>query len=686
VQVLAFFTNDGVPQPGLTPTVRIRDISDNSLVVTDQAASEVGDGWYKYDFVAYDSAEEYAIRFDGGAALADSDRYTSGTNDSFVDDIADGVWSECLADYTEGAGRNQQIQSFAGDVIIDSTTGVAGITFPTGTRGQPSNNLTDALTICDNNNIKRLRIRTDLIIEAAHDVSDMSIETRGLMGIEVTLESGCIADNVTFRYLNLQGVSNSNHTLLVENCSIFNLQNFTGVMQGVSFAQGSEMSIGSWAEIYNCRAGGEPGNEPEISIGDSILSIQQYRGNLKLTNKTGDNRTVASFLPGNVTIADTCIAGKIQILGIGEIEADNSGPGCQVDTDAVISRSSISEAVWDENLVEHIDDHTTGHALMHEAYNNTIFVDSINGSSGSVYPFGIRQHPVKNITDVLAVSANYDLSKVHIIGSLNIDSTADVSGFTFLSDRSLGNVVTVIAGAITNETYFENLTIGDSTMKGAVRYTTCVMGNIDNFDGGAKNSLLTGNLTITGTGANYLTDCDTYVTDATYKQINVGNNLLNIIRCRGNYELINYTGSAAVTVDLSAGHLKVASSCVSGMITVAGLVRLIDESGPGCRVIDGTLSEDGVADAVFEEQINEHLTAGSLGYVIDEVNEDLKRALGLLDENSSLDQQVYNDDHRLTSARKRTFTDSTKTVVLATYQITAAWADQELTSYTMVRV
>jgi len=95
---------------------------------------------------------------------------------------------------------------------------------------------------------------------------------------------------------------------------------------------------------------------------------------------------------------------------------------------------------------------------------------------------------------------------------------------------------------------------------------------------------------------------------------------------------------------------------------------------------------DDIADAVFEEQINEHLTAGSLGYVVDEVNGDLKRALGLLDENSSLDQQVYNTDHRLTSARKRIFTDSTKTTVLATYQITAVWSDQELTSYTMVRV
>jgi hypothetical protein len=457
LQILAFFTDAGSPKTGLIPIVRIRDISDNTLVITDSTSSEVGDGWYKYDFVAYDGTKEYAIRFDGGPTLTNSDRYTSGTNDSFVDDITNGVWSEDLSTYNNGAGKIQQEQLFHGEVIVDSTSGTSGITFPTGTRKQPSNNLTDALTICNNNNIAKLRLRSDLTIEAGHDISNKSFETRGIMGTTVTFEVGCTSQGATFRYLNLQGTLGGSCEILVENCSIFTLENFTGIMQGVSFAQGSELSIGSWAEIYNCRSGGEPGNEPEISIGNSILSIQQYRGNLKLTNKTGSNRTVASFLPGNVTIASTCVAGKIQILGIGEVEADDSGPGCLVDLDAVISRSSISEAVWDEELVNHINDKTTGHALLHESYDNTIFVDPINGTNGSVYPYGIRQHPVKSITDVLAVSANYNLSKVHVLGNLAINGF-DISGYTFISDRSLGNEVTVI-DSTTAETYFENLDI-----------------------------------------------------------------------------------------------------------------------------------------------------------------------------------------------------------------------------------
>jgi hypothetical protein len=667
LQVLAFFTDAGVPKTGLVPTVRIRDISDNTLVITDSTSSEVGDGWYKYDFIAYDSDKEYAIRFDGGPTLSDSDRYTSGTNDSFADDITNGVWSENLSTYDTGAGKMQQLQVFDSYIRIDTTAGYSGITFPIGTYKMPSNNLTDALTIAANNNIAQFRLRSDLTIEAGHDITDKSFETHGIMGTNLTFESGCAAQGAAFRYLNLQGTLSGVCEILVENCSILNLENFTGIMQGVSFAQGSEISIGTWAEIYNCRAGGEPGNEPEISIGNSILSIQQYRGNLKLTNKTGDNRTVASFLPGNVTIADTCVAGKIQILGIGEVEADDSGPGCQVDLDAVISRTSISESVWDEPLVNHVDDQTTGHALLHESYDNTIFVDPINGTNGSVYPFGIRQHPVKNITDILAVSANYNLSKVHVLGSLTINGGEDISGFTFISDRSLGNIVTIIAGATTNGTYFENLTVS-GTMNGAVRYTTSVLGTINNFDGGAKNCLLTGNLNITGNGANYLTDCDTYVTDATLKQIDVGDKLLNIIRCRGNYEIINKTSSSIVTIDLFAGHIKIASSCVSGIITVSGLVRLIDESSAGCYVIDGTMSEAGTATEILDRDITLHSTENSLGLSI-------QKTLGLLHENIFIDNSTYDDSNNLISARVRIYSNAvsvgTTNNVIGSYAITS---------------
>lgn len=75
--ILAAITLRGEPQEGLAtlPTIRVRDLSDDSLVITDAEMSEVGDGWYKYNFTGYNAEVDYAIRIDAGATFPDADRY-----------------------------------------------------------------------------------------------------------------------------------------------------------------------------------------------------------------------------------------------------------------------------------------------------------------------------------------------------------------------------------------------------------------------------------------------------------------------------------------------------------------------------------------------------------------------------------------------------------------------------------
>jgi len=87
MNILAFFTSNGVPITGLTPTIRIRDVADNSLVVTDAVMPEVGDGNYKYDYTACDLHKDYAIRCDGGVVLPINERYTFGGNENYIEDI-----------------------------------------------------------------------------------------------------------------------------------------------------------------------------------------------------------------------------------------------------------------------------------------------------------------------------------------------------------------------------------------------------------------------------------------------------------------------------------------------------------------------------------------------------------------------------------------------------------------------
>ncbi len=117
-------------------------------------------------------------------------------------------------------------------------------------------------------------------------------------------------------------------------------------MNNVAFSQNAQVSFNSWATIIQGTAGGDPASEPEFSIGTAAINISQWTGNLKIMNKTGTNRTVINCNSGNIIIDSSCVAGSIQLLGVGEVE-DNSGAGCLIDTDAFVSPSSMAESVWD---------------------------------------------------------------------------------------------------------------------------------------------------------------------------------------------------------------------------------------------------------------------------------------------------------------------------------------------------
>jgi len=80
--ITAFFSDGGTPKTGLSPTIRIRNVDSTALVVTDAAMTEVGDGWYKYNFTSYNEENTYSFRADGTSTLSGSDRYVFGTNEN----------------------------------------------------------------------------------------------------------------------------------------------------------------------------------------------------------------------------------------------------------------------------------------------------------------------------------------------------------------------------------------------------------------------------------------------------------------------------------------------------------------------------------------------------------------------------------------------------------------------------
>lgn len=99
--ITSFFTKRGIPQLGLTPTIRIWEITSTieTLIIgnPDGTMTEVSssgsppsasDGFYKFDFtdgIGYDETKTYVVRSDGGIAIPNGERYQTTQIDSAIE-------------------------------------------------------------------------------------------------------------------------------------------------------------------------------------------------------------------------------------------------------------------------------------------------------------------------------------------------------------------------------------------------------------------------------------------------------------------------------------------------------------------------------------------------------------------------------------------------------------------------
>ena len=122
---LVFFTDRGTPQTGLTPDVDVWE-TDGTQVVTTAAMSEIGGGWYSYDFAGYDDTKDYVSRADGGSSLPGLDRYKQGTTSlpALVPDVADAVWDEPATSHQTLANMGAVYTLLVGKQITNPATGV----------------------------------------------------------------------------------------------------------------------------------------------------------------------------------------------------------------------------------------------------------------------------------------------------------------------------------------------------------------------------------------------------------------------------------------------------------------------------------------------------------------------------------------------------------------------------------
>lgn len=117
--IVSYFSKNGVPSIGLSPTIRIWELSPNKLLIgtpdgtvsdidgtMTEVVSDTGiqDGFYSFEFLdtmGYVPSKQYLVKIDGGISEQGFARYQVSQIDSVTVDIANAVWDEPCINHTQ---------------------------------------------------------------------------------------------------------------------------------------------------------------------------------------------------------------------------------------------------------------------------------------------------------------------------------------------------------------------------------------------------------------------------------------------------------------------------------------------------------------------------------------------------------------------------------------------------------
>lgn len=461
-----------------------------------------------------------------------------------------------------------QYASFAGGVTIDVTTSNTGTVFPIGTPRLPVNNLSDALSILLSRGFDSFFVRGNLTVSAG--TLPYRFVGQAVSITTITLDSAPDLTNARFENATITGTLDGDAALT--NCTVSSLNFFNGVinscvLEGTITLGGAidALILDSFSDV----------NGATIDLGGSgqALSLQNFNGDVTLTNKTGADIIEIGMSSGSITIDNTVTAGTITLQGVGKwINRDSYTGGATI-----------------------IDELLTIEDSQFSSFNGEVTIDAANGFSGVSYPNGTPRRPVDNLADALSIASTRGLNQLNIIGNLTID--ADVSDLTVVGQSQSKTSLIITAGANTSGTEFISSTL-NGVLDGDNSIFQCALETVSGFDGIIRTSLLKGTLTLSGTNDAFILDCRSGIVGSTKPIIdfNSSGSGLVIRNYNGGIDFRNKSGSENISCDFNSVNIDIQDTVTGGNIDLRGVGVWSNEDtyAGGITVVNELISNEGI--------------------------------------------------------------------------------------------
>lgn len=236
--------------------------------------------------------------------------------------------------------------------------------------------------------------------------------------------------------------------------------------------------------------------------------------------------------------------------------------------------------------------------IQYSAYQNAVTIDVVNGTAGQAYPIGTKESPVDNLTDALFIANLRGFDTLDIIGNFTFPTSPAVDNLVIRGQSASKSTFTLTAAALITNCIFEDATI-DGELDGGNDIVNCIVGNLNYIDGLVVDSLLTGDIVLNGTLAEFINCSSGVAGGAQTAVLDLGGGGADLIvrNYNGGLTLENYTtGTDDVSIDMASGQVIMDSTISAGTFTVRGVAKLVDNSTGTAVVVNELLESATVND------------------------------------------------------------------------------------------
>jgi len=514
--------------------------------------------------------------------------------------------------------------SFSGGVWVDQVNGTSGTGLidgsPIGNAQYPSDNFTDAKTIC----IIRGLPQTFFVIGNAtlgtgDDIAGFVVVGQNASRTHITINEDADTLGCEIREAHIHG--NLDGGTILRNCVIEDLNYVNGFVYNCMIDPGI-ISLGgsTTAHFLNCYSGVPGISTPTIDMNgiddsqDTPLAIRGYNGGIKLIDKTGSGSVSIDLASGQVVIDSACINGIVVVRGDGKV-VDSLGnhmlSGTYNGNLTLINECNYGDHVHDiwKSLGLNPLDQGSGSVIDVINFNkyeeHTVFIDT---ELSPIVGFGTEFEPFGITSNAIDFAEDNGFRKLGLLSDLTVDRL--IKNFYIYG---VGGVPTVDTNnKILDKSTFYQVTLTGSYSGTIVARDCELIGTNTTVNGFFNNCAFGSSFEVPDGGTAGIIYSSAIVRTGLVKPIFsiggvTGTATLQIMGFVGGITITNCNQTTDNVKVVLTGIVEIDSSCTNGIITVIGNVKPIDNSGSGCTVNWFNI-DPGKVQEIYNTQLNKRHT------------------------------------------------------------------------------